>query len=243
MTSVTTHTGNWAHGGGNHASNNTNSTLLQAGRDINLHQQEPLPTESVPQEELNAVRHAWVAEDEEGKQITTAPEALAKLDRGEHVVVIVGPPGTGKCAAGLRALSELRPVLPGDGGPRLRLRLEHVLPDWESVEKDKFLLPAEPGRGYLLDVSGESGRWGEPELAAKKFLSPHTSWRALRLMRRARKHATPPRRLSFDVAWRQSRVRRHPGEAHYLLHGHDGNPDHTKMPSFTQDPDGGKRRP
>ncbi|MFD3418844.1 hypothetical protein [Streptomyces decoyicus] len=52
------------------------------------------------------------------------------------------------------------------------------------------------------------------------LLSPRTSWRALRLMRRARKYASPPRRLTFDAAWRQSRVRRHPGDSHYLLHGH-----------------------
>ncbi|KOT61532.1 hypothetical protein ADK43_12340 [Streptomyces rimosus subsp. rimosus] len=153
-----------------HAANNTYSTLLQAGRDINLHQQEPLPTESVTSAEIEAVRRAWVAEDSEGKEIATTPTVLAMLGRDERVVVIAGPPGTGKTAAGLRALSELRPELPGIGGTRLRLRLEHVLPDWDSVEKDKFLLPAEHGRGYLLDVSGESARWEKPDVTARKFL-------------------------------------------------------------------------
>ncbi|MGW1292978.1 hypothetical protein [Streptomyces sp. NPDC002533] len=52
------------------------------------------------------------------------------------------------------------------------------------------------------------------------LLSPRTSWSALRLMCRARTRAIPPRRLSFDAAWRQSRVQRHPGDSHYLLHGH-----------------------
>ncbi|MFI7893045.1 hypothetical protein ACIFUY_17520 [Streptomyces sp. CACIS-1.16CA] len=52
------------------------------------------------------------------------------------------------------------------------------------------------------------------------LLSPRTSWSALRLMYRARMHAIPPRRLSFDAAWRQCRVQRHPGDSHYLLHGH-----------------------
>lgn len=159
-----------AGGKGIHAANNIYSTLLQAGRDINLHQQEPLATDPVTSQEMDAVRQAWVAEDEDGKEITTAPQVLERLCRDERVVVIAGPPGTGKTAAGLRALSELRPVLPGVSGSRLRLRLEHVLPDWDFVEKDKFLLPAEHGRGYLLDVSGESARWEKPEVTAKKFL-------------------------------------------------------------------------
>ncbi|MGW1186359.1 hypothetical protein [Streptomyces sp. NPDC002559] len=171
MTSPTTQPDNRVPGGnGIHANNNTYSTLLQAGRDINLHQKEPLPTEPVSSPELDAVRRAWVAEDEDGKEITTAPRALAMLGRDERVVVITGPPGTGKSAAGLRALSELRPALPGDGRSRLMLRLERVLPDWDSVEKDKFLLPAEHGRGYLLDVSGESARWEKPDVTARKFL-------------------------------------------------------------------------
>ncbi|MEU0476702.1 hypothetical protein [Streptomyces olivaceus] len=171
MTSSTVPPDNLVSGGsGIHAANNTYSTLLQAGRDINLHQQESLPTEPVFPAEVDAVRRAWVAEDSEGKEIATAPDVLAMLGQDERVVVIVGPPGAGKTAAGLRALSELRPVLPGTGGPRLRLRLEHVLPDWESVEKDKFLLPAEHGRGYLLNVSGESARWEKPDVTARKFL-------------------------------------------------------------------------
>ncbi|MFE1519607.1 hypothetical protein ACFW9I_22755 [[Kitasatospora] papulosa] len=180
MTSSTAQSDNRVPGGGGiNAANNIYSTLLQAGRDINLHQQEPLPTEPVPSAELDAVRHAWVSEDEDGKEITTAPRVLAMLGRDERVVVIAGPLGTGKSAAGLRALSELRPVLPGDSsGSRLRLRLEHVLPDWDSVEKDKFLLPAEPGRGYLLDVSGESARWEKPDLTARKFLGHAATLRA-----------------------------------------------------------------
>jgi hypothetical protein len=179
VTSSTTQPDNRAPGGnGIHAANNTYSTLLQAGRDINLHQQEPLPTETVPSPELDAVRRAWVAEDEDGKEITTAPRVLAMLGRDERVVVIAGPSGTGKSAAGLRALSELRPALPGDSGSRLRLRLERVLPDWDSVEKDKFLLPAEHGRGYLLDVSGESARWEKPDVTARKFLGHAGTLRA-----------------------------------------------------------------
>ncbi|MER5965246.1 hypothetical protein [Streptomyces sp. NPDC002057] len=170
MTSSTVPPDNRVSRGGIYAANNTYSTLLQAGRDINLHQQEPLPTEPVPPAEIDAVRRAWVAENGEGKEIATAPEVLAMLGLDERVVVIAGPPGTGKTAAGLRALSELRPVLPGNSGPRLRLRLEHVLPDWESVEKDRFLLPAGHGRGYLLDVSGESARWEKPDVTARKFL-------------------------------------------------------------------------
>ncbi|MFG2639893.1 hypothetical protein ACGFYP_02775 [Streptomyces sp. NPDC048370] len=51
-------------------------------------------------------------------------------------------------------------------------------------------------------------------------MSPRTSWRALLLMRRARAYASPPQQLSFDAAWRQARVQRHPGDSHYLLHGH-----------------------
>ncbi|WP_228182544.1 hypothetical protein [Streptomyces anulatus] len=157
-------------GSGINAANNIYSTLLQAGRDINLHQQEPLPTDPVTSAEIGAVRRAWVAEDSEGKEIATAPTVLAMLDRDERVVVIAGPSGTGKTAAGLRALSELRPALPGIGGQRLLLRLEHVLPDWDFVEKDKFLLPAKHGRGYLLDVSGESASWEKPDVTARKFI-------------------------------------------------------------------------
>ncbi len=170
MASSTVQPGNRVSGGGNHATNNTYSTLLQAGRDINLHEQEPLPTAPVPSSEIRAVRQAWVAEDSEGKEISTAPTVLAMLSQDERVVVIAGPPGTGKTAAGLRALSELRPALPGAVGSKLLLRLEHMLPDWESVEKDKFLLPAGHGRGYLLDVSGESSHWAKPDVTARKFL-------------------------------------------------------------------------
>lgn len=171
VTSSTVPPGDRVSGGsGIHASNLTYSTLLQAGRDINLQQQEPLSTEPVTKTETDAVRHAWVAEDSEGKEIATASTVLAMLGQDERVVVITGSSGTGKTAAGLRALSELRPTLPGTGGQRLRLRLEHVLPDWDFVERDKFLLPAEPGRGYLLDVSGESARWEKPGATARKFL-------------------------------------------------------------------------
>ncbi|HEY9328928.1 MAG TPA: hypothetical protein VIS09_11940 [Streptomyces sp.] len=167
---------------GIHAANNTYSTLLQAGRDINLHQQAPLSTQPVTSAEMNAVRLAWIAEDADGKEIATAPSVLAMLDRDERVIVIAGPSGTGKAAAGIRALSELRPALPGAAagarGQRLRLRLEHVLPDWENVEKDRFLLPADPGRGYLLDVSGESAGWEKPHLTAKRFLGHADTLRA-----------------------------------------------------------------
>lgn len=179
MTSPTAQSDNHASGGnGIHAANNINSTLLQAGRDINLNQQPPLPTDPATPEEITAVRRAWVAEDGDGKEITTAPGVLAMLDRDERVVVIVGPPGTGKTAAGLRALSDLRPELPGVSGSRVLLRLEHVWPDWDSAEKDKFLLPAEHGRGYLLDVSGESARWEKPAVVAGKFLGHAGTLRA-----------------------------------------------------------------
>ncbi|MFD7958674.1 DEAD/DEAH box helicase family protein [Streptomyces ardesiacus] len=154
---------------GIHASNNIYSTLLQAGRDINLHEQAPLSTERVAQAEHDAIGRAWLSVDEEGNEITTAPRVLSLLENGERVVVIAGPPGTGKTAAGLRALSELRPALPGGSG-RVRLRLEHVLPDWDDIEKDKFLLPVGHGRGYLLDVSGQSANWAAPESVAKKLL-------------------------------------------------------------------------
>lgn len=45
-------------------------------------------------------------------------------------------------------------------------------------------------------------------------LDPVTSWQALRVSRRSRG------RTSFDVAWRQARITRHPDEAPYLWHGH-----------------------
>ncbi|MFE6917398.1 hypothetical protein [Streptomyces rubiginosohelvolus] len=171
MTLSTVPPGNRVSGAsGMHATNLAYSTLLQAGRDINLQQQEPLSAEPATRAEIDAVRHAWVAEDSEGKEIATAPTVLALLARDERVVVIAGPSGMGKTAAGLRALSELRPALPGVVGQRLRLRLEHVLPDWDFVEKDKFILPAGHARGYLLDVSGESARWEKPDVTARKFL-------------------------------------------------------------------------
>ena len=49
-------------------------------------------------------------------------------------------------------------------------------------------------------------------------LSPLTSWQALKLMRRAQNEDAGA--LSFDVAWRRARVRRHPDETPPLLHGH-----------------------
>lgn len=46
------------------------------------------------------------------------------------------------------------------------------------------------------------------------FLAPLTSWHAYRIMR------SHPEQIDFDVAWRQARIRSHPDEAPYLLHGH-----------------------
>lgn len=46
------------------------------------------------------------------------------------------------------------------------------------------------------------------------LLSPRTSWYACRVMRQS------PTPLTFDAAWRYARVRRHPDEASYRLHGH-----------------------
>ncbi|MGI5423813.1 hypothetical protein [Streptomyces sp. CA-179760] len=156
-------------GSGIHAANNTYATLLQAGRDINLHQQEPLPTEPVFPAEIDAVRRAWVAEDSGGKEIATAPEVLAMLGQDERVVVIVGPPGAGKTAAGLHALSELRPILPGTGGPRLRLRLEHVLPDGNRSRRTSGCFPPSTAEG-TCSMFGESARWDKPDVTATKFL-------------------------------------------------------------------------
>lgn len=45
-------------------------------------------------------------------------------------------------------------------------------------------------------------------------LDPLTSWRALRLRRKAGGH------LSFDAAWRQARMLAAPDEIVYRMHGH-----------------------
>jgi len=46
------------------------------------------------------------------------------------------------------------------------------------------------------------------------LLAPRTAWQAWQVMRRE------PRALSFDAAWRRARIRAHPEEAPYLMHGH-----------------------
>ncbi|WP_328299189.1 hypothetical protein OG389_16175 [Streptomyces sp. NBC_00435] len=48
------------------------------------------------------------------------------------------------------------------------------------------------------------------------LLSPRTSWHARRAVRASNGN------LSFDVAWRQTRVRLHPDEADYRAAGHRG---------------------
>jgi len=148
------------------ASDNQYSTVYQAAGDINLHQRPTLSTLAVTEAEISAVRRAWVKVDQRGHQLTTAPPVLELLRQDEPIVVISGRRGTGKTAAALRALTDpfLERSTPGPtAGP---LFLEHVLPDWDAPDKD--LLPHEPGRGYLLDVSGE--HWPDPAAAAKQIL-------------------------------------------------------------------------
>lgn len=60
------------------------------------------------------------------------------------------------------------------------------------------------------------------------FLAPLTSWHAYRIMR------SHPGKLDFDVAWRQARIRDHPDEAPYLLHGH-GQPANP-LPNIDEPP-------
>jgi hypothetical protein len=148
------------------ASDNQYSTVYQAAGDINLHQHPTLSTLAVTEAEISAVRRAWVKVDQRGHRLTTAPRVLELLRQDEPIVVISGRRGTGKTAAALRALTDptLERSTPGPtAGP---LFLEHVLPDWDAPDKD--LLPHEPGRGYLLDVSGE--HWPDPAAAAKQIL-------------------------------------------------------------------------
>lgn len=52
----------------------------------------------------------------------------------------------------------------------------------------------------------------------RAVLAPLTSLRALLVQRRS---ATP---LSYDAAWRQARMHRHPDDMPYRLHGHQPGP-------------------
>jgi hypothetical protein len=60
----------------------------------------------------------------------------------------------------------------------------------------------------------------------RALLAPLTSIRALHIQRRNR---TP---LSYDTAWRQARMLRHPDEMVYRLYGHQATtPDRNRAPN------------
>ncbi|MEU5186719.1 hypothetical protein AB0G83_06095 [Streptomyces klenkii] len=143
-----------------------------AGRDINLHARQTLATVPVTEEELVAVRRAWVKVDRQGNPLTTASSVLALLQQGEPVIVISGARGMGKTASALRALSDYnsyRAARDVDGSGRA-LELEHVLPDW-GEEPDADTLPLAAHRGYVLDVSEEADQWHDVAGTAKQILS------------------------------------------------------------------------
>ncbi|MEW2574353.1 hypothetical protein [Streptomyces sp. NPDC047070] len=148
------------------ASGNQYSTVYQAVGDINLHEHPTLSTLAVTEAEINAVRRAWVKVDQRGHPLTTAPRVLELLRQDEPIVVISARRGTGKTAAALKALTDFILERSTPGPAPAPLLLEHVLPDWDAPDKD--LLPREPGRGYLLDVSGE--HWSDSVTAAKQIL-------------------------------------------------------------------------
>ncbi len=148
------------------ASDNSYSTIYQAAGDINLHQRPTLPTFPVTDSEIKAVRRAWVKVTPANTPLTTADQILKLLREDEPIVVISGPPGTGKTAAALRALTDFALQRSTPDSARGRLQLRHVVPDWDGPDSD--LLPYEPGRGYILDVAGET--WSDPPAAARQIL-------------------------------------------------------------------------
>ncbi len=94
------------------ASDNSYSTIYQAAGDINLHQRPTLPTFPVTDSEIKAVRRAWVKITPANTPLTTADQILKLLREDEPIVVISGPPGTGKTAAALRALTDFASSAP-----------------------------------------------------------------------------------------------------------------------------------
>ncbi|GAA0401194.1 hypothetical protein [Streptomyces luteireticuli] len=154
-----------------HVSGVSNSTVLAAGRDIKLHARQPLVTVRVTDQEIAAVRRAWVKIDRHRRPLVTASEVLTLLREGEPVVVIAGARGVGKTAAAVRALtdySKFRAAAGQQGTAAPALELEHILPDWESPDAE--ILPDGTDRGYILDVSEEIDQWEDRLGAAKKIL-------------------------------------------------------------------------
>ncbi|WP_139140737.1 hypothetical protein [Streptomyces abyssalis] len=150
---------------------NDRSSIIIAGGSVNTSGKPPLPSIDIPRSDIEAVRKAWVPLTPSGDNIPTATEAAELLDGiGPGIAVVSGPPGFGKRAIGIRALSKTSRILERRG--RQALLLKEIRPDWETPETpDTSLLPDEPGTGYLLDVAAEIGAWKDQRRVANELIS------------------------------------------------------------------------
>ncbi|MFJ5179309.1 hypothetical protein ACIP68_36360 [Streptomyces griseoviridis] len=144
---------------------NQNSKIIVAAGSITMTDKPRLPVVHIPQDDLDAVRRAWVELDVRDEPVRTAEKAVDRLTgEGPRLAVVTGPPGYGKRAAGIKALWE---VSQGQS-----LKLQEIVPDWERPgSPDIAELPSEPGTGYLLDVAAEISAWQNPGSVAQQLVS------------------------------------------------------------------------
>ncbi|ATZ22021.1 hypothetical protein SLAV_38935 [Streptomyces lavendulae subsp. lavendulae] len=152
-------------------SDNRNSQIVVAGRDVTMHSKPPLTVTPIPSAEVEAVGLAWVDAGPEHERVTTAEDARVLLaGPGPALAVVAGAPGMGKRTAGIRALWQMSDARRRSGANPLDLQEVH--PDWERPESpDIELMPTQEATGYLLDVASEIDAWKAPGDVAKQLLA------------------------------------------------------------------------
>ncbi|MFD4989179.1 hypothetical protein [Streptomyces sp. NPDC058374] len=155
--------------------NNDRSSIMVAAGNITLLAKPPLQARDIPAQQLRAVREAWVNYSWDNTPLSVAGEAEAHLlDPDAALAVVCGPEGFGKRAAGIRALwkAATRPGRPPLARSPGATELKEILTDWNSpTDPDLSVLPAEPGVGYLLDVSEEISGWTDPVRASSDLIA------------------------------------------------------------------------
>ncbi|WP_407838747.1 hypothetical protein ACE1OC_23995 [Streptomyces sp. DSM 116496] len=152
-------------------SDNKNSQIVIAGRDVTMHSKPPLTVTPIPSAEVEAVGLAWVGTGHQHERVSTAEDARVLMaGPGPALAVVAGAPGMGKRTAGIRALWQLSDARRRDGAQPLDLQEVH--PDWERPESpDIELMPKAEATGYLLDVASEIDAWKAPGDVAKQLLA------------------------------------------------------------------------
>lgn len=147
------------------ATNNWNSTVIQAAGSVIMTQRETLPVSSIAPDEIEAVRLGWVSHSTSGAALETVQKIRAAFNRS-GIAVVSGPAGMGKRASAIRAMWEEQQARLSVG--QKPITLQQITADWEKPSIN--LLPRYEKAGYLLDVAAEIDNWENPQELASALI-------------------------------------------------------------------------